>query len=192
MKKMLSVVLAMVLALVLFVPAFAAEQTQVSPNAPIITQQPRTFFNVRPGDSVDLNIAAELPPDAEGELSIVWFRVFADRSFPFAHGATATYTTPAWDLTYSVEIYAVVTNTDGDGQTASVRSLTVRITAMARTWDFVREVWTYNFVYYPWWQWPIRFMIALFFTVVFVPVSMFINTLGIFANAFDWLYNRII
>ena len=70
-KRTLSIALALVLALGLFIPAIAAETEAVNPYAPVITQQPSE--HIRAGDIIVLEAWAELPQGVEGELEFIWY-----------------------------------------------------------------------------------------------------------------------
>ena len=70
-KRVLSVVLVLMLALGISAPA-AAQEAEVNPMAPVITREPNWPSSVRVGQTIVLDIEAELPPGVEGELSIQW------------------------------------------------------------------------------------------------------------------------
>jgi len=145
MKKILSFLIVIALAMTLLLPALAAQPQSVDPNTPIITQQPsvgtrfRRSIPVRSGEAITLTIAAQLPPDAQGELSIAWFLSGARQ--PFAIGEQAVVS-PRTRLHYqTIDIYAVVTNTFDDGETASVRSETITIIIYLPYFDMLRMLW---------------------------------------------------
>ena len=74
MKRFLSLALALVLGLAMFIPAFAADA--VDPNAPIITKQPgknAIGFFLKAGEDLELEVTAQLPEGIEGELSYAWY-----------------------------------------------------------------------------------------------------------------------
>lgn len=72
-KRMLSIALALVLALGLVVPAMAAETEAANPNAPVITRQPNIPARVRSNGNFVLEVQAELPEGTTSELSFTWF-----------------------------------------------------------------------------------------------------------------------
>ena len=138
-KRVFSVALALVLALVLFVPALA-EENDTPPEIdrrPIITREPVFPAIVRVGQPFVMEIAAELPEGDDGELSFAWYY----QVFPIAGANGPRVELVASERHRAMEdgrmFRVVVTNTyiDSDGvvQTASVERRGF-ISVHASTW----------------------------------------------------------
>ena len=125
-KRILSIALALVLALVLFVPALAQENDTPPEidRRPIITREPAPPASVRVGDVLRLSIEAELPEGDDGELRYEWF--VGERTSPESREPVLEVGAfrPMADDRPVISVRVVVTNrwTDDEGrhQRASV------------------------------------------------------------------------
>jgi len=163
-KRILSVVLALVLGLGLFLPVMAFSPAP-NPNAPIITQQPGgtlTALYWRADDDLILEVQAAPPTGMQGTLSFEWFDVVwtsDSEAEPIATGARAVIptTTMLTDFNEYVDsglsgimaywfFCVVVTNTyiddDGEEQTAFVRSDIIEVRLFANIPAAWRAFWT--------------------------------------------------
>ena len=93
-KRILAVLITLTLGLALLAPAALASEA-VDPNAPIITRQPSVPAIVRIGRTLTLELQAQLPEGAQGELSVVWhgFGSSAINDTIVADGASVTIPT---------------------------------------------------------------------------------------------------
>jgi len=140
-KRILSIALALLLALALLAPmAFAEDETD--PNAPVIDVQPQEIGGVKVGKTFTLTVQARLPEGVDGTLSYQWINAASGTSI--ATGTSATLTAvfgengigdddlenPLYSTSY---YYVVVTNTYEEGgvtKTASTQSETVTVTVI--------------------------------------------------------------
>jgi len=197
-KRIFAITLALVMGFALLIPAMAA--TEVDPNAPIITQQPSGPTEILTGRTLTLEVQAQAPEG--GTIGIAWFVVDENGNLwaePIATGARVSISTSSLghylyeDETLSednifipggiFEIYAVVTNTyvDGDGerQTATSASDTVRINVINRPVDFMALYWAAT--------WRYGFLRGL----LLIPLNIFLATTLIIGTFPDYLFTVI-
>ena len=165
MKRVLSITLALVLALALLIPAAAADDSLY---IPIITRQPAGGLIdgmnfMRPGSDISLSVSA-LEPVGGGTLSYAWYDYDwqeGDQTAPVATGAAATIATskdmfddPAAgmsigsylkELTYCVVITNTYTDGDGEEQTAFVKSELAEYTLVTDTLSAFLGPWKFAF-----------------------------------------------
>ena len=186
MKRMLSIALVIVLGLALFIPTMAAETEETNPNAPIITRQPSAPSLILAGNSLLLEVQAELPEGVEGELSFSWYMT-ALFIYPELVGTDAQVEIPASVfIQYTVDVqlfprggfnfYVVVTNTFADEygqeQTASVTSNEVRLNAAPRTHHIFLALWNLLGPVWRWFLMPLWIPIATLIAIMFFPVNL--------------------
>jgi len=173
-KRVLSIALACVIALALFVPAIATETA--NPNAPIITRQPNRPARpyVRAGNNLDLSVQAVLPQGVEGALSFEWFELGNDE--PIATGASVLIPTSRDMVTITSSInwyiYAVITNTyideDGVEQAISVTSNMVVAVVFVSYWhtleNLYRDAWERGALMF--------FFLLPFITLFITPIAL--------------------
>ena len=137
-KRILSIALALALGLAVLAPMASA--TEIDPNAPIITQQPRAPIYLFASKTLNLEVAAVLPEGNSGTLSYAWYDYDwqpGDETSPIATNPKLTIS-PIFDpdgdssVSQKLVFYAVATNTyiDSEGvtETAFMKSQPVKVT----------------------------------------------------------------
>ena len=201
-KRILSIALALVLALGLFVPAMAVE-AEVNPNAPIITRQPVAPSIMLSGNNLVLEIQAALPEGADGDISVAWYMatiaieldsgwqselVGTGIRIEIPASAFVSYFISSDIPMGNFVVYAVVTNTfldeDEQTQTASIKSNEVSVTVMPRpdhAFMMLPTIFSSFFGDFTWPLFPIWIIPAIFVTLFFLPINLYV----LFYNLFN-------
>jgi len=153
---MVSLLLSLLLALLLLMPA-AAEDAEVNaalgaPYAPVITKQPKGAF-LKFGDDLQLEVEAQLP-EAGGELSYAWYQCDLNTGDiediigrgPVLDASNVPGLGGEFSPIMAGQYCAVVTNTyvdeAGVQRTSSVKSTLVKVKRYFSYFAIIKEIWS--------------------------------------------------